>query len=80
MRPEGDQNIYKVLFLGITNNSAEGRRCFFKGISKRFHISPEKVDYLISNPPILLKRGVSLDEAKALANEFEFFGASPPLR
>ena len=70
----GDQNTYKVLFLGIANNSAEGRRDFLKGISKRFNISPEKIDYLISKTPIVLKRGLSLAKAKALVNEFEFMG------
>jgi hypothetical protein len=70
----GDHNTYKVLFLGIANNSEEGRRSFFKGISQRFNISPEKIDYLISKTPIVLKRGLSLAKAKALVNEFEFMG------
>ena len=74
MVPEGDQNTYKVLFFGIANNSAEGRRDFLRDISKRFHISPEKADYLISKTPILLKRGLSLAKADALVKEFESLG------
>lgn len=70
----GDHNTYKVLFLGIANNSEEGRRSFFKGISQRFNISPEKIDYLINKTPIVIKRGLSLAQAKALVNEFEFIG------
>jgi len=72
--PEGNQDTYKVLFFGIANNSAEGRREFLRDISKRFHITPEKADYLISKTPILLKRGLSLAKADALVREFESLG------
>ena len=71
MVPEGDQNTYKVLFFGIANNSAEGRRDFLRDISERLHISPEKADYLISKTPMLLKRGLSLAKADALVKAFE---------
>ena len=74
MVPEGDQNTYKVLFFGIANNSAEGRRDFLRDISERLHISPEKADYLISKTPILLKRGLSLAKADVLVKEFKSLG------
>jgi hypothetical protein len=72
--PERDQNTYKVLFLGIADNSAESRRNFSRGIAERFHIPPEKVEHLVSNPPILLKRGLSLASAEALVKEFRSLG------
>ena len=74
MVPEGDQSTYKVIFLGIANNSAQARKDFLRDISRRFHISPEKADYLISKTPILLKRGLSLAKADALVKEFESLG------
>jgi hypothetical protein len=77
--PERDQNTYKVLFLGIANNSAEGRESFTRGISERYHIPPEKVDNLISNPPILLRGGLSLARAQALVREFRSLGGMAQL-
>ena len=77
--PERDQNTYKVLFLGIANNSAEATRNFLRGISERYHIPPDKVEYLISNPPILLKRGLSLVRAEALVKEFRSLGGMAQL-
>ena len=74
MVPEVDQNIYKVLFLGIVDNSAQGRRNCLGEISKRFRISPEKADFLIRKTPVLLKKGLSLTKAKALVNELESLG------
>jgi hypothetical protein len=72
--PERDQITYKVLFLGIANNSAQGRKDFLRDISKRFHISPEKANYLISKTPVLLKRGLSRATADALVKEFKSLG------
>ncbi|UCD70536.1 MAG: hypothetical protein JSW70_05880 [Syntrophobacterales bacterium] len=74
MVPTRDQNTYKVLFLGIVDNSAQGRRNCLVGISKRFRISSEKADCLISKTPILFKRGLSLAKAEALVNELESLG------
>ena len=79
MLPERDQNTYKVLFLGIANNSAEGRKNFTRGISERYHIAPEKVDYLMSSPPILLRGGLSLARAQALVREFRSLGGRTQL-
>jgi hypothetical protein len=72
--PEGDKNTYKVLFFGLANDSAQGKKDFLRHISRRFHISPEKAEYLISETPILLKRGLSLAKADALVKEFESLG------
>ena len=79
MVPQTDQNTYKVLFLGITNDTAEGRREFTRVISKRFHIPPERFEYLISKPPVLLKRGLSLAKAEALVKEFRSMGGKVQL-
>jgi hypothetical protein len=76
---ERDQSTYKVLFFGVANNSAQGRRDFLRDISKRFHISPEKANYLISKTPVLLKRGLSLAKADALVKEFESLGGRAQL-
>jgi hypothetical protein len=72
--PERDQSTYKVIFFGVANNSAEGKKDFLRDVSKRFHISPEKANYLISNTPILLKRGLSRAMADGLVKEFESLG------
>lgn len=74
MVPGGDQNTYKVFFFGVANNSAQGTKDFLRDISRRFHISSEKAEYLISETPILLKRGLSLAKADALVKEFESLG------
>jgi hypothetical protein len=72
--PGRDQSTYKVLFLGVSNNSAQGRKDFLRNISKRFHISPEKANYLISKTPMLLKTGLSRAKADALVKEFASLG------
>jgi hypothetical protein len=72
--PGRDQSTYKVLFLGVGNNSAQGRKDFLRNISKRFHISPEKANYLISKTPMLLKTGLSRAKADALVKEFASLG------
>jgi len=69
-----DQNTYKVLLMGLTNDSAEGREMFLGGISERFHISREKVQFLLNKTPILLKRGLSSRTAEALVDEFQSLG------
>ncbi len=74
MVPGGDQSTYRVIFLGVANNSAQGKKDFLRDISKRFHISPERANYLISNTPVLLKRGLSRAKADALVHEFESLG------
>ena len=74
MVPEGDQHTYKVLFFGIVDNSAEGRRAFLRRISKRFRIPAERFDYLTNKTPVLLKRGLSFAKAHAVAKEFEALG------
>ncbi len=79
MIPEGDQYTYQVLFLGVVDNSQEGKRAFFREISKRFHIPPEKVDHLTMKTPLLLKSGLSLTKAEALVREFESFGGKTRL-
>ncbi len=79
MAPQRDQNTYRVLFLGITNDTAEGRKDFTEVISKRFHIPPEKFEYLVSKPPVLLKRGLSLTKAEALVKDFRSMGGKAQL-
>ena len=79
MVPRMDQNTYKVLFLGIANDTAEGRKDFTRVMSKRFQIPPEKFESLISKPPVLLKRGLSLAKAEALVKEFRSMGGRTQL-
>lgn len=69
-----DQNNYKVVFMGLANDSPEGRETFLRGISERFHISREKVQSLLNKTPILLKRGLSSITAEALVDEFQSLG------
>jgi len=77
--PEREGNTYRVLFLGIADKTTEGRRNFAEGISGRLHIPPEKVEYLVGNPPVLLKRGLSLARAQALVKELTSMGGTVQL-
>ncbi len=79
MVPERDGNTYRVHFLGIADKTTEGRTSFVEGISGRFHIRPEKVEYLVNNPPVLLKSGLSLASAQALVEELRSMGGTAQL-
>jgi hypothetical protein len=71
---KGNQYTYQVLFLGVVDNSQEGKKAFLREVSKRFHIPHEKVDHLTVKTPLLLKSGLSLTKAEALVREFESLG------
>jgi hypothetical protein len=85
--PDREGNTYRVLFLDLADKTTEGRRKFTEGISGCYHIPPGKVEFLVANPPVVIKRGLSLAKAQALAEGLTSIGgrvqliaeAEPPL-
>lgn len=65
---------YKVIFLGLSVIGPEEETRLLGGLQKRFSLSPEKAESLLQRVPIVVKRGVSKEEAEKYMRAFEEIG------
>ncbi len=65
---------YKVIFLGLSIIGAEEEARLLGGLQKKFNLTPGKAESLLQRVPIVVKRGVSREEAERYAKAFEAIG------
>ena len=65
---------YKVIFLGLSVIGPEEEARLLGGLQKKFNLTPGKAESLLQRVPIVVKRGVSREEAERYAKAFEAIG------
>ena len=65
---------YKVIFLGLSVIGLEEETRLIGGLQKKFNLSPEKAESLLQRVPIVVKKGLSKEEAERYVKVFEEIG------
>ena len=73
MSPE--EGSYRVVLIGIEENTEEKKESFCKKISENYSISLPLLKKIIDHCPIILKKNLSLNKAETLAKTLKSFGA-----
>jgi hypothetical protein len=65
---------YKVTFLGLSVIGPEEEGRLLKGLQKRFNLTPERAESLLQKVPVVVKKGLSKDEAERFVKAFDEIG------
>ena len=65
---------YKVIFLGLSVIGPEEEAHLLAGLQKKFNLTPGKAESLLQRVPIVVKKGVSKEEAERYVKAFEEIG------
>jgi hypothetical protein len=65
---------HKVIFLGLSVIGPEEEGRLLKGLQKRFNLTPERAESLLQRVPVVVKKGLSKDEAERFVKAFEEIG------
>ena len=65
---------YKVIFLGLSVIGPEEEARLLGGLQKKFNLTPGKAESLLQRVPIVVKKGVSKEEAEKYLRAFEEIG------
>jgi len=65
---------YKVIFLGISVVGPEEEGRLLSGLQKRFNLTPGKAEGLLRKVPVVVKKGLSKQEAERFVKAFEEIG------
>ena len=76
VRLNTEEGRYRVLLLGIGNNTEEEKSSFCHSISKHYSIPSPLLEKIVDRCPVILKKNISLVKAEILAKSFKSFGAS----
>jgi len=65
---------YKVIFLGLSVIGPEEETRLLVGLQKKFNLTPERAESLLQKVPIIVKKGISKEEAEKYVRAFEEMG------
>jgi hypothetical protein len=65
---------YKVIFLGLSVIGLEEENRLLSGLQKKFNLTPEKAESMLQRVPIVVKKGLSKEEAQRYVKAFEEIG------
>jgi len=65
---------YKVIFLGLSVIGPEEETRLLGGLQKKFNLTPGKAESLLQRVPIVVKKGVSKEEAERYVMAFDAIG------
>jgi hypothetical protein len=65
---------YKVIFLGLSVIGLEEENRLLSGLQKKFNLTPEKAESMLQRVPIVVKKGLSKEEAQRYVRAFEEIG------
>ncbi|MGZ3535742.1 MAG: YIP1 family protein [Thermodesulfobacteriota bacterium] len=65
---------YKVIFSGLLVIGPEEEARLLSGLQKKFNLTPEKAESLLQRVPIVVKKGISKEEAERYVKAFEAVG------
>ncbi len=66
--------LYKVIFLGLSVIGPEEETRLLGGLQKKFNLAPGRAESLLQRVPIVVKKGVSKEEAEKYVRAFEEIG------
>ncbi len=70
-----EEGKYRVLLIGLEDDTEENRESFCKNISLRYNIADSHLRNIISRCPIILKKNLTYKKAETLAKTLRFFRA-----
>jgi len=65
---------YKVIFMGLSVIGPEEESRLLTGLQKRFHLAPGKAESLLQKVPVVVKKGLSKEEAERFVRAFDEIG------
>ncbi len=65
---------YKVIFLGLSVVGPEEESRLLSGLQKRFNLTPGKAEGLLQKVPVVVKKGLSKQEAERFVKAFDEIG------
>ncbi len=65
---------YKVIFLGLSVIGSEEETRLLGGLQKKFNLTPGRAESLLQRVPIVVKKGISKEEAERYQRAFEEIG------
>jgi len=65
---------YKVIFLGLSVIGPEEEGRLLSGLQKRFNLTPGKAEGLLQKVPVVVKKGLSKQEAERFVKAFDEIG------
>ena len=65
---------YKVIFLGLSVIGPEEEGRLLRGLQKRFNLAPGKAESLLQKVPVVVKKGLSKEEAERFVKAFDEIG------
>ena len=65
---------YKVIFLGLSVVGPEEEGRLLSGLQKRFNLTPGKAEGLLQKVPVVVKKGLSKQEAERFVKAFDEIG------
>jgi hypothetical protein len=65
---------YKVIFLGLSVIGPEEEGRLLGGLQKRFNLTPGKAEGLLQKVPVVVKKGLSKEEAERFVKAFDEIG------
>ena len=65
---------YKVVFLGLAVIGPEEETRLLRGLQKKFNLTPGKAESLLQRVPVVVKKGISKEEAEKYVKAFEEIG------
>jgi hypothetical protein len=73
---ERQEGRFRVLLIGVGNNSEEEKDSFCQNISKGYRIPFADVRKIVDRCPVILKKNLSIRKAELIAKAFTSFGGS----
>jgi len=70
---------YKVIFLGLAVIGLEEENRLLAGLQRKFKLTPEKAESMLQRVPIVVKKGLSNEEAQRYVKAFEEIGGRTKL-
>ena len=70
----GEVTFYKVIFLGLSVIAPEEETRLLEGLQKKFNLTPGRAENLLQRVPIVVKKGISKEEAEKYVRAFEEIG------
>ena len=71
-----ESGVFRVLLVGVGDNSQEEKDVFCKNLSKNYGISYPLLRKIADRCPIILKKNLSQKKAESLAKTLKSFGAT----
>jgi hypothetical protein len=76
VRSDEQEGRYRVLLVGVGNNTEAEKDFFCHNVSKNYNVPFPQLRKIVDRCPVILKKNLTLRKAESLANTLKSFGAS----